>query len=39
MSVIKVHGARQNNLKDISMEIPKHQLTVFTGRSLSLIHI
>ena len=33
MSVIKVHGARQNNLKDISMEIPKHQLTVFTGRS------
>lgn len=33
MSVIKVHGARQNNLKDISLEIPKHQLTVFTGRS------
>ncbi|SDT32631.1 ATP-binding cassette domain-containing protein [Actinoplanes derwentensis] len=30
---IRVHGARVNNLKDISVEIPKHQLTVFTGVS------
>jgi hypothetical protein len=29
--VIRVHGARQNNLKDISVEIPKRRLTVFTG--------
>ncbi|MEV6299232.1 excinuclease ABC subunit UvrA [Actinoplanes sp. NPDC051861] len=31
--VIRVHGARVNNLKDVSVEIPKHQLTVFTGVS------
>ncbi|GAA3609376.1 excinuclease ABC subunit UvrA [Nonomuraea rosea] len=31
--VIRVHGARENNLKDISVEIPKRQLTVFTGVS------
>ena len=31
--VIRVHGARQNNLKDISVEIPKRRLTVFTGVS------
>ncbi|MEU8662304.1 excinuclease ABC subunit UvrA [Actinoplanes philippinensis] len=30
---IRVHGARVNNLKDVSVEIPKHQLTVFTGVS------
>ncbi|HEY1294982.1 MAG TPA: excinuclease ABC subunit UvrA, partial [Chloroflexota bacterium] len=30
---IRVHGARENNLKDISVEIPKRQLTVFTGVS------
>jgi excinuclease UvrABC ATPase subunit len=31
--VIHVHGARVNNLKDISVEIPKRRLTVFTGVS------
>ena len=31
--VIRVHGARQNNLKDLSLEIPKRRLTVFTGVS------
>lgn len=30
---IRVHGARQNNLKDVSLDIPKHEITVFTGRS------
>lgn len=33
MKPIKIIGAKQNNLKDISLDIPKHQLTVFTGRS------
>jgi excinuclease UvrABC ATPase subunit len=31
--LIRVHGARQNNLKDVSVEIPKRRLTVFTGVS------
>ncbi|MCC6791019.1 MAG: excinuclease ABC subunit UvrA, partial [Thermomicrobiales bacterium] len=31
--VIRVHGARENNLKDISIELPKRRLTVFTGVS------
>jgi len=31
--VIRVHGARVNNLKNISIEIPKRRLTVFTGVS------
>ena len=31
--VIRVHGARVNNLKDISLELPKRRLTVFTGVS------
>jgi excinuclease UvrABC ATPase subunit len=31
--VISVHGARENNLKDFSLEIPKRRLTVFTGVS------
>ncbi|RPK38285.1 UvrABC system protein A [Streptomyces sp. ADI92-24] len=31
--VIRVHGARVNNLKDVSIEIPKRRLTVFTGVS------
>jgi excinuclease UvrABC ATPase subunit len=30
---IRVHGARENNLKDISIDIPKRRLTVFTGVS------
>ena len=42
--LIRVHGARVNNLKDVSVELPKRRLTVFTGvsgsgKSLSLIHI
>ncbi|MEU8892657.1 excinuclease ABC subunit UvrA [Streptomyces sp. NPDC048442] len=31
--LIRVHGARVNNLKDVSIDIPKRQLTVFTGVS------
>ncbi|AOS63624.1 ATP-binding cassette domain-containing protein [Actinoalloteichus hymeniacidonis] len=31
--VIRVHGARENNLDDIDVEIPKRRLTVFTGVS------
>ncbi|MCU1395189.1 MAG: transporter related [Ilumatobacteraceae bacterium] len=31
--VIRVHGARVNNLKDVSVEIPKRRLTLFTGVS------
>ena len=31
--VIRVHGARENNLRDVSIEIPKRRLTVFTGVS------
>ncbi len=30
---IRVHGARVNNLKDVSIAIPKRRLTVFTGVS------
>ncbi len=30
---IRVHGARVNNLKDVTIEIPKRRLTVFTGVS------
>jgi excinuclease UvrABC ATPase subunit len=30
---IRVHGARVNNLKDVSLELPKRRLTVFTGVS------
>ena len=31
--LIRVHGARENNLKDVSVDIPKRRLTVFTGVS------
>jgi excinuclease UvrABC ATPase subunit len=31
--LIRVHGARVNNLKDVSIELPKRRLTVFTGIS------
>src|ERR671928_778654 len=31
--LIRVLGARENNLKDVSVEIPKRRLTVFTGVS------
>ena len=30
---IIIRGARENNLKEVSLEIPKHQITVFTGVS------
>ncbi len=30
---IQVRGARENNLRDVSLDIPKRQLTVFTGVS------
>ena len=30
---IEVRGARENNLKDVSLRIPKRRLTVFTGVS------
>ena len=31
--VIKIKGAREHNLKDVSLEIPKNELVVFTGVS------
>src|SRR5262249_33468299 len=31
--LIRVHGARENNLKDVNVGIPKRRLTVFTGVS------
>lgn len=31
--LIRVQGARENNLKDVNVEIPKRRLTVFTGVS------
>ncbi|PKQ25193.1 MAG: daunorubicin resistance protein DrrC [Actinobacteria bacterium HGW-Actinobacteria-4] len=31
--VIRVRGARENNLKDVSLDLPKRRLTVFTGVS------
>jgi excinuclease UvrABC ATPase subunit len=31
--LIRVHGARVNNLKDVRVELPKRRLTVFTGVS------
>src|ERR1044072_2252493 len=31
--LIRVHGARVNNLKDVSVALPKRRLTVFTGVS------
>src|SRR6187431_653068 len=30
---IEIRGARENNLKDISLSIPKRQITIFTGVS------
>jgi len=30
---IRIHGARENNLKDVTVEIPKRRLSVFTGVS------
>src|SRR3989441_12358599 len=31
--LIRVHGARENNLKDVSVQLPKRRLTVFPGVS------
>src|SRR3954466_14528184 len=31
--IIRVHGARENNLKNVDVELPKRRLTVFTGVS------
>ena len=31
--MIRVHGARENNLKNVSVELPKRRLTAFTGVS------
>src|ERR1044071_5438100 len=31
--IIRVEGARENNLKNVSVEIPKRRMTVFTGVS------
>ena len=33
MDVIRIRGAHENNLKNISIEIPKYKITVFTGVS------
>ncbi len=33
MDSIRIRGARENNLKNISIDIPKNQITVFTGVS------
>lgn len=33
MSYIKIRGARQHNLKNINLDIPKNKLTVITGVS------
>ena len=30
---IEIRGARENNLKDVSLDIPKRKITVFTGVS------
>jgi hypothetical protein len=32
--LIRVQGTRENNLKDVSVAIPKRRLTVFTGEHL-----
>lgn len=31
--LIRVQGARENNLKEVSVELPKRRLTLFTGVS------
>jgi len=32
-AMIRVQGARENNLKNVTVEIPKRRMTVFTGVS------
>ena len=36
--LIRVHGARVNNLKDISIDIPKRRLTVFSHHQAVMAH-
>ena len=31
--IIRIRGARENNLKDVSLDIPKYKIPVFTGVS------
>ena len=33
MEYIEIRGARENNLKNVSLRIPKRQITIFTGVS------
>lgn len=33
METIKIRGLRQNNLKNVSLDIPKNKIVVFTGVS------
>lgn len=30
---IRIRGARENNLRDLSLDIPKYKITIFTGVS------
>src|ERR1035441_4952142 len=32
-SFIEIRGARENNLKDVSLRVPKRKITIFTGVS------
>ena len=34
-----VRGAREHNLKGVDIDLPRDKMVVFTGLSLSLIHI
>ncbi len=34
---IIIRGARENNLRDVSLDIPKNRITVFTGVSAAII--
>lgn len=33
MNFIRVVGDNENNLKDVTVDIPKHKITIFTGVS------
>ena len=36
---IEIKGAREHNLKNVNISIPKNQLTVITGLSASYTHL